>query len=145
MNIKKALAKKNKLVGEMTEEFNKANSYNSIVVGNTRHYNIKECLDKWFSLSAELVELKTKIHKANTPVFGKIFLLSELKNQIKLLKGFNCTEGIDNNPYRGRGDSSVVMDVEINTIFKDELIKKLETRIENLQEELDEFNYNTEI
>jgi len=72
MTVKQALKLKNKLVKEITEELQKAQSYNSVEVNSTRPYSSTESLEKASKLTNELIELKTKIHQANTSVYGKI-------------------------------------------------------------------------
>lgn len=143
MNIKQALKRKNKLLALVIEEFSKASTYNSIEEGNPRPYSATESIKKWQEYSEELVELKTKIHKANTPNFHLIFTLSELKSQIKFLKTLNCAHGKERN--RWSEGEAIVRHAEINTVEKDNMIKSLETRIELIQDELDHFNLITEI
>ncbi len=142
MNIKQALKKKNKLVGLMTEEFYKATQYNVVDEGNPRPYSATEAIGKWMQLSNELIVLKAKIHKANQPVYYQIFELSELKSQVKLLKSLNCTSGKVSGGRWGEGDP-VVKHAEINVVEKDQMVKNLESRIEQLQDELDQWNHNT--
>ena len=142
MNIKQALKKKNKLVGLINEEFYKASQYNVIDEGNTRPYSATESIGKWMQLSNELIVLKTQIHEANLPVYGKIFELSELKNQVKHLKSLNCTSGKVSGGRWGN-EEPVVKHAEINVIEKDKIVKNLESRIELLQDELDQWNHNT--
>lgn len=144
MNIKTALKKKNKLAGMIAEEFQKISTYNSIIEGNTRPYSIKGTLGNWQRYSLNLVELKALIHRANMPVFDKIFLLSELKGQIKQLRSLSCESGKIDNPYRST-PTDTVKTSEITIVEKELLIKDLEEKIDKIQEELDEFNYKTEI
>lgn len=143
MNIKQALKRKNKLLGLITEEFSKASSYNSIEEGNPRPYSATEALQKWQLYCDELIELKTKIHKANTPMFHKIFALSELKSQIKFLKTLNCSQGKERN--RWTEGEPIIRHAEINTVERDTMVKNLESKIETIQDELDHFNAVTEI
>ncbi len=144
MNIKQALKRKNKLVGEIHEEFYKASQYNVVDDGNPRPYSATEAITKWMQLTDELVQLKTKIHKANLPIYHRIFELSELKNQVKSLKTLNCTSG--KVPSGRWGESEpVVKHAEINVVEKDKMIKGLELKIEAIQDELDQWNHNTTI
>ena len=94
MNVKKSLKEKNRLVKEIQELYARLSQYNSVEVGNVRPYSPKEMLEQVNQKSNELVELKTKIHNANTPVYDKIFRLSELKSTISRLKSLDCTEGV---------------------------------------------------
>ena len=143
MNIKQALKKKNKLVGLIHEEFYKASQYNVIDEGNPRPYSATESIGKWMQLTNELIVLKTAIHKANLPVYDKIFEMSELKNQVKSLKSLNCASGKVSTSRWGSESEPVIKHAEINIVERDSMIKNLESRIETLQDELDQWNHNT--
>jgi hypothetical protein len=142
MNIKQALKKKNKLAGMIAEEFQRASHYNVIEEGNPRPYSATEAIGKWMQLINELIVLKTQIHKANLPVYDKIFEMSELKGQVKYLKTLNCTSGKVSGGRWGEGEP-VMKHAEINVVERDSMIKNIESRIEQLQDELDQWNHNT--
>jgi len=145
MNIKKALKTKNKLVKTANEHYNKVTQYNSIEQGSSRPYSAKEMLNNWIETTNELVDLKTKIHQANTPVYGKIFRLSELKSMVSRLNSVNCTEGKTSRGRWNTEDISIMMTAEISIIERDTMVKNLEAEIERLQDELDAHNATTEI
>ena len=84
--------------------------------------------------------MKTKIHLANAPVYGKIFRMSELKSLISKLKRVSTTSG----KVRGYGEE-VVMIASMTSVQRDELIKQLETEIDTLQDELEAHNALTKI
>jgi hypothetical protein len=92
----------------------------------------------------ELIALKSKIHRANAPMFEKIFEMSELKSAIKGLQKLDCTEGKSNRD-RYRMESELVLTSEISLVVRNNKIKNLEERIEYLQDEMDVFNATTEI
>ena len=142
MNIKQALKRKNKLVGLISEEFHKASQYNVVDEGNPRPYSAFAAIGSWMELSNELIVLKTAIHKANAPVYDKIFELSELKNQVKHLKSLNCSSGKVAGGRWGEGEP-VVKHAEINVVEKDKMVKNLESRIDQIQDELDQWNHTT--
>lgn len=144
MNIKQALKKKNKLTAKINQEFNKLNTYNSVEVGNVRPYSAQESLNNYIALTEELIILKTAIHKANQPIYDKIFKLSELKSIVKNLRSLNCTEGKESR-MRFVETESRVLEVEIDTVKRDHLIEKYEEEIEQIQDELDNFNQFTNI
>ena len=146
MTIKQALKYKNKLVAKMNGEFHKATQYNSMEEGQNRAYSASAALSKYFELSNELVELKTKLHKANAGVYDKIFLLSELKSRISKLQILDCSEGKVSDRYsRMSGEAPVVKTVEVTILERDNLIQEIEAKIEEIQEELDAHNATTEI
>lgn len=142
MNVKQALKVKNKLVTEMKASYAILQKYNSIEEGNPRRYSMMNTLEKIKTLQAELVDLKTKIHKANQPVYDKIFALAELKGMIKELKKVSTEEGKVNERY---GSVVSVKEVELNVTDIDAAVAVLESQIEGLQNELDIHNATTQI
>jgi hypothetical protein len=143
MKVKQALKYKKKLASKMNQEFSKVQMYNSVEEGSTRVYDVVESMRNWLTMSEELVELKTKLHLANAPVYGKIFRMSELKSQLSNLKQLDCVDGKHFDRY-GRGEA-VVKSAKISVLEKDQLVLTIEEEIERLQEELDEHNATTSI
>ena len=142
MNVKQALKAKNKLVTELKAQFEILKKYNSIEEGNPRRYSMANTLEKIHTLSNELVELKAQIHKANQPVYDKIFALAELKGLIKELKKVPTEEGKINERY---GSVVSVKEVELKIVEIEAIVSKLQDRVEALQNELDIHNSNTQI
>lgn len=145
MNIKKALKLKNKLVLQVSENYQKVSAYNSVEEGTKKPYDTREALEAYNSSVNELVELKTKIHRANGPVYDKIFRLSELKSMASRLKSLNCQEG---KVAKNRWDADVppsMMVSEIGIVERDEMVKHIEAQIEEIQDILDTHNAVTEI
>lgn len=144
MNVVQALKRKARLLKEINDKWNIIRNHNSIISGNPRKYDIKVELDNVEKMMLELVELKTKIHLANGPVYDKIFLLSELKTHMRNLEGISTLEGtIDSGRYGT--PSTTFYEVEVDEILKSEMVKELNTKIDNLQDELDYHNATTKI
>jgi hypothetical protein len=147
MNIKQGLKLKNKLVLQVNENYQKVSTYNSVEEGTKKPYDTREALEAYNSSVNELVALKTKIHRANAPVYDKIFRLSELKSMATRLKSLNCQEG--KVTQRGRfvdvTAPPVMMVAEIGIVERDNIIKYIESQIEDIQEILDTHNSVTEI
>jgi hypothetical protein len=144
MNIKQALKLKNKLIKSIADNTKLLQQYNTVEVGNPRPYSPTILLGSITKTTTELVELKSKLHRANAPMFEKIFEMSELKSTIKAIQKLDCTEGKSNRD-RYRMESELVLTSEISLVDRNEFIKKLEDRIEQIQDEMDVFNSNTEI
>ena len=140
MNVKQALKQKNKLVTELKAQYQILQKFNSIEEGNPRRYIMVDVLAKIESLSNELVELKARIHKVNQPVYNQIFLLAELKGQIKELKKVPTDEGKQTERY---GSVQSINVVELNIVDIENRVGELQNRIEELQNELDIHNANT--
>ena len=143
MNLKQALKEKNKLIKEISENTKLMQQYNSIEEGNERPYNISQLFFNILDATKDLSELKAKIHRANGPVLEDIFLMAEMKSLIQSLKKTDCTSGKSN---RDRyGSAEIVLTVEMNVVERNNKIKQLERKIEDIQDKLDYFNVNTEI
>jgi len=143
MTVKQALKLKNKLVQELNELQVRLQANNSVIEGNVRNYSSKETLSEIYKKVDELNFIKTKIHRTNSPVYDKIFLLAELKSLVSNLKSLDCTSGIAEDYYSRRLDAPTIKNSEISVVERDNEIKFLENRIEELQEELDTFNSTT--
>ena len=142
MNVKQALKAKNKLVGEIKECYRILQTQNSIEEGNPRRYSVKKKLEDIAELTDELVQLKTRLHRANSSVYDKIFQMAEIKGIIKELKKMDVSEGKQTERY---GSVVSVKEVEMNVIERDAIIKQYEEHVEKLQNELDIHNSNTNI
>lgn len=142
MNVKQALKQKNKLVTDLKAQYEILKKYNSIEEGNPRRYSMAQTLDKITELSNELVELKAQIHRANQPVYDKIFALAELKGMIKELKKVPTDEGKQESRY---GSVISVKEVELNIVDIQNRVNILSVKVEELQNELDIHNANTQI
>lgn len=140
MNVKQALKQKNKLVTDLKVQYQILQKFNSIEEGNPRRYSMKETLDKITKASNELVELKARIHRANQPVYDKIFALAELKGFIKELKKVPTDEGKVSERY---SSNISIKEVELNIVEIETLVANLQTKIEEIQNELDIHNANT--
>lgn len=139
MNLKKALKEKNKLKGKITETYERIRRYNIAEEGIARPYDPKQLLNDLFANIDEMVALKTKIQSANIQVFDKIFRLSELKNIAGKLKYMPCEiERIEH--VSGKFSTA-----SISTNKRDAIIENIQKKIEQIQEELDEFNYQMKI
>lgn len=145
MNIRQALKEKNKLVKEIQDLYVRISQYNSVEVGAHRPYSPKQLMEIVNQKSNELIELKTKIHLANAPVYDKIFRLSELKSTITRIKNLDCTEGVSNDYFSRNRENPPVKTAEISIVERDEMVKHMEEQIETLQDILDTHNQNTQI
>lgn len=142
MTVKQALKVKNRLVKEINEKFEILKKYNSIDQDNTRRYSMINILSEIGSLTEELVVLKAKIHKANLPVYDKIFKLSELKSQITQIQNIPTEEGKTVQAY---GSVLTYKNSELSVIDVEIVVKRLQTEIDKLQDDLDIHNLTTEI
>jgi uncharacterized protein (UPF0335 family) len=146
MNIKQALKRKNKLVKEISSEFEKLQKYNSVVEGMERVYEPQQAMDNYIRKTNQLIALKTAVHRANAPVYDKIFRLAELKSVISQVKRLDCQSGtVHSRGGYGTPSETIVMTAIVSIIERDQLVEKLEAEIEMIQDDLDRWNATTEI
>lgn len=143
MNIKQALKHKNKLAKKIQETAQKIARYNSVDEGVVRPYDVNELLVQLQNQTDEMVQLKTRIHLANRDMYSYIFRLSELKAMVKHLRVVDCTEGVNVSLSRFSENSSSVKTSVINRLDMDNLIEKLESEIDTIQDKLDIHNGTT--
>lgn len=142
MNLTKALKAKKKLVKQVDEFYNRFANSNSKEQGAVSVYDAEESYVQWIEATNKLVDLKTKIQLANTPIAHKIFQLGELKSQAAKLKRVETKEGIWRDRY---SDNAITYTAWMKQLVKDEVVEKLEEKIETLQEEIEAFNALTKI
>lgn len=144
MKIAKALKLKNKKVSEYTDLLNKMVASNSSDQSAKKNYDSKVLYGQVVNLQADIIKLKTAIHRASDPVRSKIFEIGEVKNLLTYIARMSTVEGI----VKNRGYSSATEDIyvaDFSEAAKTSLIKELQERIETLQEELDSFNATVEV
>lgn len=149
MRLQKALKHKKKLTGEIGHLKTQILSKNSYMEGalNAEKYNVPKLFVALQEKINELVGLKFAINQANLEIQSKIYLLSEHKGMVEFWRMMNVTEG--EHPVSGRyGEASSVFKqyvAQISEEQRDEYIKNYEAKIEAIQEEIDTYNFTTDI
>ena len=140
MTVKQALKEKNKLTKQVQILVARIQKFNSMEEGSERTYDPREGMDTLTKTISDLVELKTRIHKANNGVYDKIFRLSEYKGLVKYLRSVDCSEGKVLDIRRFAESSSIVKTTVVDQVEMDNLVTYYEGEIEKIQEELDTHN-----
>lgn len=110
-------------------------------------YETPKTLKELQEAQLELIKLKKDIYKANLPIMGKLYEMSELKSLIasfKVLPTF-AAKTITTDSYLAGQQVTKTSTCLITTLEKDEMIADWEAKIEALQEEVDQFNHSTKI
>jgi len=145
MTVKKALKEKNKLSKQINSLVVRIQKFNSMEEGSVRTYDPREDMDSLISSVGELVNLKTRIHLANTKVYDKIFRLSEYKGLVKYLRSIDCTDGKTTESRRFGESATIFKSTTFDQKEMDGIVEYYESEIERLQEELDTHNATTTI
>jgi len=142
MTVAQALKEKNKLASKIRINWFRISTKNALPKGAVRPYDINLVKEDNLKLIDELVKLKTSIHNASSPVREKIFRLSELKAILTNLEKIPTSEGLTRDKYES---NYTEMESILKTVEVDEMISKYQDEIDELQNELDKFNYMTMI
>jgi len=144
MKLFKALKLKKKLIGEITKLKEQIKEKNSYIVGslNSEKFDVNELYSELQIKLDGLVSLKFAINEANREIQSKIFVLSEQKALLSFWNEVSVVEGMQ---QLGYSDTIREYKVQVDEQKRNEMVKEFQKKIDALQEELDIFNYNTEI
>ena len=153
VTIAKALATKNRLVGEKERLFHLFSSNNSRREQDKSNYKAEELLAQYEAVVEKLIATKTAIAKANVDLYEKIYRISELKSKAAQLRRVNTNDKDGEREKMVRDASgnyqeeiTVVKHVaHLNDVQMDEKIKAIEKEIETLQDAVTAFNHTQEI
>ena len=140
--IAKALKEKNKLKNEIAQLQKRLSTYNSIIKGNPRPFDLNKTEQDLTDKISQLVSLKSAINKTNQPIQEKIFRLAEIKGLISFYKKLPVTEGKSSERY---GSETNEYEVFFNEAVIGERTNELEKEADLIQDELESFNHKTEL
>jgi peptidoglycan hydrolase CwlO-like protein len=144
MKLSKALKHKNKLVKEIQDLKYKISSHIVVEEGNERPYDVHALAAELNSKKKELVQLKVNIQTKNVNLLEKLYTLSELKDTLVWMKGIPTGTNLVSE-YRN-GEYIKVKKISAFSVKEtDELVTAIQTQIEKLQDEIDEYNATTDI
>ena len=144
MKLYKALKLRKSLIGEITKLKEQIKDKNSYLEGskNGENFNVSEAYDILLLKIQELTSLKFVINEANREIQGRIYLLGEYKALISFLNEMSVVEGTQ---MAGYNDTIKTYVVHYNESTRNELVATYQTKVDAIQEELDEYNFTTEI
>jgi len=141
MTLAKALKQKNRLTQKISRLQQEIQRENSVRADDVRKINVEDLFEELEVKVKELIKLKIAIFVASTPMRENILKLSEIKSHIVFLQSINTTEG----RVSDYGEDAVEYTVIYDKLFIREQVESCEQGIDEIQEELDKFNYTTEI
>jgi uncharacterized coiled-coil DUF342 family protein len=145
MKLHKALKLRKKLTGDISRLKAQIQTKNSYLAGsvNAEKYNVPKLYSELLKKVDELVGLKFAINEANREIQSKIYVLSENKALIAFWNETSVQEGTQLIGYSNQ--LAQEYKVQIDEEKRNEMIKELQTKVDSLQEEIDTFNYTTDI
>lgn len=145
MKLYKALKLRKKLVGEVAKLKSLIQAKNSFTAGSVdpEKFDVNKIYVELQAKIDELVGLKFVINEANREIQSKIYTLSELKALLAFWNGVNVTEG---EQMVGYSEAKTIKYVaQIDEVKRNEMVADFQKRIDALQEDIDTYNYTTDI
>ena len=155
INLSQALKQKNRVAGEIARLREIVQRENSRKEKQPARADVRVAFDQSVKQSRELAAFKGLIAAANAGVtdlergiYGKLNLQAELRGLIAFVKGLNTKEGEELERVGFLSRDEATRTVYVATITRDEvdrLVAAYQVEIEQLQDEIDEFNATTRI
>jgi len=144
MKLSQALKEKKRLAAEIQHLKNRIASKNSYIKQSNvkEKFNVVEMYDELQRKVQELMNLKIVINEANKEIQSSIYALSEYKAMISFWNGVPVAEGI---VERGYQDTLTEYECQIDELKKIEIIAELQKKADLLQDQIDTYNYTTEV
>lgn len=142
ISLAKALKIKNRLAGRLTDTQSNIETYNSVLDTRQDEVDVKKLYELRGQLVEALVTLKTAISDANTKQRRNLYEIEEVRGSITFLKGLSTRQGAE--PAYGREKDQVYVAV-LQKKDVDATVKKMEGRLDELQDQIDTYNVTTKI
>jgi hypothetical protein len=139
ITLAKALKIKNRLTGRLAKVQTDIQSYNSVPEGQADQVNVPALMKTREELAEALVSLKTAINEANREAQRDIYDLAEKKSTAQFLAGVNTRHGSQPAVYPNTTEVHYVAALKKADV--DALVVRLEKEIDQLQDQLDQFNH----
>ena len=151
MNISKALKEKNRIAGRIAKLQAQVAKYNRYKKDSVREFSSRELLKSLQEEWAYLIDIKSKIAKANAGISDKLVQLTEAKAELSFWNGISNTgpseEIVSESKYLNgtyvNVDVTMICDVSSKDVQTN--INRVQKLIEDLQDEIDDYNASTKI
>jgi hypothetical protein len=145
VTLAKALSIKNRLAGRLTQAKTNVETYNSVSVGlkddEGHQVDVRAEFDRYKALQAGLVTVKAAIALANAAIYHHVLTLGEKKALIQWLNSLNTKQGTE--PGFGGFEHRYAATFTKPEVL--EKIRKLESEIDQIQDQLNQYNASTTI
>ena len=155
MTIARALKERKRIIGEMNTIHNRVSNSNAVSISikldengkytmptseeinKHRKLDPKALMEQWYALREKLVDLKVKLQIANNGIAKQLAMLSELKAELLNVEGLYA----NSSSVDFLNDSFVrVTDVVFDDAWRIAKVDELRKQINDLQDEIDEYN-----
>ena len=145
--LNKALKQKNRLVGELNRIKSLIQRENSRKEADYNEEKIQDLFLQFSVLTNELIDLKTAIQRATAPIADKLLRLAEIKGQVDFYQSLETTNGTFE---RSLSYGSDKVKTETYCAYYDQnavdnKLAEIQKEINDLQDEIDDYNAITTI
>jgi hypothetical protein len=148
-NISRALKEKNRISGKIAKLQKQVEEFNTYEEGKVLDLSSIDLLGQLQEEWAYLIDLKTKIAMANIGIADKLIKLTEAKSELAFWNQFRnsgpAVEATEKSEYR-EGKHVIVPCNKYSCITSKEILDhrdRVQKLIENLQDEIDDYNAQT--
>jgi hypothetical protein len=148
MKLSKALKEKKRLAADIARLKKLIMDKNSYVEGSNvpEKFDVRKLYEELQQKVQDLVNLKIEINHANKEIQSSIYLLSEYKAMVSFWELMNTHEGVEEGYSYGRSENTEKKYIaQIDELEKIDKIKEFKDKIDRIQDEIDQYNYTTEI
>ena len=146
MNLAHALKQKTRIAGELVRQQQILQRENARRNDSPSKVDREQVWKEITRLADELGELKGKITRANVNIYPTLEHMAELKARISFVQGLQKREGEEIIPLHGdREPLKYTWNSFVNQAKCDELVADLQEEINELQDEVDDYNATTQI
>lgn len=148
ITLAKALKLKNRLAGQYKLLQNAASQNNCRQENQKTSIDVDKVWTDMEAVRAKLVSLKGKIGVATAKIAGQLAELAEAKNDLSFYDMLHINETVQQQPVYGSNPlqyNQISFINKVNLAQRQEAKDKVQARIEELQDEIDEFNAKTKI
>lgn len=111
---------------------------------NPEKYNVQKLYDELLIKIDQLTGLKFAINEANREIQSKIYVMAEYKALIAFWNSVNTTEGVQEIGKFG-SENLRQYKAQIDEETRNKYVADFQKRVDAIQEEIDNYNYTTEI
>lgn len=146
MSLKRALRLKNKMVETVNNLKTKITTFNRVTKANQFRDDVQRLFNELMAARDNLIQIKTAIAIASSTIRNFIVEMGELRDHLTFLRSINTDDSsVEEHPYRLEPAKEIQYKVALTYGYIENAIKATQTRIDEIQDKIDEYNATTMI
>ena len=146
MTIAKAMKHKNRVGARINQVQNDIGRNNSVLAANKPVYDVTALLKDLEILVEHQILVRSRIDQSSAPMRPTIIRMAELRSRAAFLRGISTINGKQTaGGWRSGGEEMHEYRATLLQPAVDAMVRETETKLDNLQDELDAFNASNKI